>query len=95
MVQAPIKPVTLTEFLAMPETKPTSEYIDGKITQKPMPQGEHSSIQVELAPAINASLKRQKIAAAFTELRCTFGGKSIVPDISVFGIAFLEKKMAR
>ena len=84
MVQAPSKPITLTEFLAMPETKPASEYIDGKIIQKPMPQGEHSSIQVELAPAINSSLKKQKIAAAFTELRCTFDGRSIVPDIAVF-----------
>lgn len=49
-----------------------------------MPQGEHGSIQVELAPAINASLKTQKVASAFTELRCTFGGSSIAPDIAVF-----------
>lgn len=84
MVQAPIKPISLKEFLALPETKPASEYIDGKITQKPMPQGEHSSIQVELASAINSSLKNQRIAAAYTELRCTFGGSSIIPDISVF-----------
>lgn len=84
MVQAPKKTTTLEDFLTLPETKPASEYFDGKITQKPMPQGEHSSIQVELAPAINAALKQQKIGAAYTELRCTFGGSSIVPDISVF-----------
>lgn len=92
MVQAPSKPITLTEFLAMPETKPASEYINGKVIQKPMPQGEHSSIQVELAPAINASLKKQKVAAAFTELRCTFDGKSIVPDISVFVWSRIPRK---
>ncbi|MEO0885680.1 MAG: Uma2 family endonuclease, partial [Cyanobacteria bacterium J06648_10] len=69
MVQASIKPISLKEFLALPETKPASEYIDGKVTQKPMPQGEHSSIQVELASAINSSLKKQRIAAAYTELR--------------------------
>ena len=29
-------------------------------------------------------MKSQQIARAFSELRCTFGGRSIVPDISVF-----------
>lgn len=84
MVQTPIKPLTLAAFLQLPETKPASEYIDGQIIQKPMPQGEHSALQTELAPAINIVLKSQRIARAFSELRCTFGGRSTVPDISVF-----------
>lgn len=84
MVQTPAKPITLEEFLQLPETEPASEYINGRIIQKPMPQGEHSAIQTELAPAINAIVKLQQIARAFTELRCTFGGRSIVPDIAVF-----------
>ncbi|MBN3886040.1 MULTISPECIES: Uma2 family endonuclease [unclassified Nostoc] len=84
MVQIPAKTLTLSEFLDLPETEPTSEYIDGRIIQKPMPQGEHSAIQTELAPAINLVLKPKQIARAFCELRCTFGEHSIVPDISVF-----------
>ena len=40
--------LTLEEFLQQPETKPASEFINGKIRQKPMPQGEHSTIQAEL-----------------------------------------------
>ena len=84
MVQTPIKSLTLESFLDLPETKPASEYFGGKIIQKPMPPGKHSAIQTELAPAINSPLRSQKIARAFTELRCTFGGSSIVPDISVF-----------
>lgn len=84
MLQTPPKPITLDEFLQLPETTPASEYIDGHIIQKPMPQGEHSVIQTELAPAINAVVKPEKIARAFTELRCTFGRKSTIPDISVF-----------
>ncbi|MGL6341155.1 MAG: Uma2 family endonuclease [Waterburya sp.] len=84
MVQIPSKFVSLDEFLMLPETEPASEYIDGRIIQKPMPQGEHSVIETELAPAINAILKQKKIARAFSELRCTFGGRSIIPDISVF-----------
>ncbi|MDA0867565.1 MAG: Uma2 family endonuclease [Cyanobacteria bacterium] len=84
MVQTPTKPLALADFLQLPETEPASEYIDGLIIQKPMPQGEHSAIQTELAPAINSAVKAQRIARAFTELRCTFGGRSTVPDISVF-----------
>ena len=84
MVPTYSKPIALEEFLALPETKPASEYIDGKIIQKPMPQGEHSTIQAELIVALNSVLKPQKIARAFPELRCTFGGRSTVPDVSVF-----------
>jgi len=76
--------LSLEEFLNLPETKPAQEYIDGKIYTKPMPKGKHSAIQTFLAPAINQAAIPQKIARAFTELRCTFGGRSIVPDLSVF-----------
>jgi Uma2 family endonuclease len=84
MVQAPKKTITLEEFLKLPETKPASEYINGQIIQKPMPQGKHSTIQGELVTAINAVVKPQRIALAFPELRCTFDGRSIVPDVAVF-----------
>jgi Uma2 family endonuclease len=84
MVQTPTQFLTLDDFLKLPETEPASEYIDGKIVQKTMPQGEHSAVQTELPPAINSVVKPQKIARAFSELRCTFGGRSIVPDISIF-----------
>jgi Uma2 family endonuclease len=33
MVQSQIKPLTLDKFLQLPETKPASEFIDGKIIQ--------------------------------------------------------------
>ena len=76
--------LTLSEFLAMPETKPAREWVDGEVFQKPMPQGKHSAIQSELVPTINGKLRGQKIARAFSELRCTFDNRSIVPDVSVF-----------
>ncbi|UIE40358.1 Uma2 family endonuclease [Leptodesmis sichuanensis A121] len=44
MVQIPARPLTLDEFLKLPETEPASEYIDGQIVQKPMSQGEHSTL---------------------------------------------------
>lgn len=76
--------LTLEEFLAMPETKPASEFINGKVEQKPMPQGEHSCLQFELCKALNELGRPSKIAMAFPELRCIFGGRALVPDISVF-----------
>jgi Uma2 family endonuclease len=84
MVQIPSRAITLEEFLKLPETKPASEYIDGQIFQKPIPQGKHSIIQTELSTTINFILKPRQVARAFSELRCTFGGRSIVPDVSVF-----------
>lgn len=84
MVNSPTHPLTLEEFLKLPETKPASEYINGKIIQKPMPQGKHSILRGKLFTNINSVTKPQKIALAFPELRCTFGGRSIVPDVAVF-----------
>ncbi|QIR38815.1 Uma2 family endonuclease [Tolypothrix sp. PCC 7910] len=84
MLQAASKTLTLEEFLQLPETKPASEYIDGHIIPKPMPQGKHSTLQGELVAAINFVVKPQRIARAFPELRYTFGGRSTVPDIAVF-----------
>lgn len=84
MVQAPLKSLTLQEFLALPESKPVSEYINGQIIQKPMPKGRHSRLQSKLCIAINQAAEASESAFAFTELRCTFGGRSIVPDIAAF-----------
>jgi Uma2 family endonuclease len=89
MVQALNPPViqttlTLANFLALPETKPASEFIDGEISQKPMPKGKHSIVQRELTFTIDRPLTAQKLARAFPELRCSFGGRSIVPDITIF-----------
>ncbi|MEH2371235.1 Uma2 family endonuclease [Nostoc sp.] len=78
------KSISLAEFLKLPETDPASEFIDGCIYQKPIPQGKHSRLQLKLCNAINQIAEEQEIALAFPELRCTFGGRSIVPYVSVF-----------
>jgi Putative restriction endonuclease len=62
MVQTPIKSIAIEEFLKLPETKPASEFIDGQIIQKPMPQGKHSTIQRDLVNAIDSIIKQGKIA---------------------------------
>jgi len=84
MVQTPTQLLTLEAFLQLPETKPASEFISGQITQKPTPQGEHSLLQSDLVSRVNAVAKTAKVACAFPELRCVFGGAAIVPDVAVF-----------
>ncbi len=84
MIASASKPITLEEFLKLPETKPANEYIDGEIIQKPMPKGRHSRLQGKLCAAVNQVAEDAKIAYAFPELRCSFGGRSIVPDVAVF-----------
>ena len=93
IAQTQVKPlITLEQFLQYPETKPYSEYINGKTEQKPMPQGQHSTLQIRLGTKINEIVVPNKLAHAFTELRCTFAGVSIVPDVTdiskISGIGF-------
>jgi len=83
LLQSPAK-LSLADFLQLPETEPASEYIDSTIYQKPMPKGKHSRLQTSLSTDINQVAEPNRLACAFTELRCTFGGRSIVPDITVF-----------
>jgi Uma2 family endonuclease len=75
--------ISFQQFLELPETEPASEFINGKIIQKPMPKRKHSLLQSELCTAINQAAKPEKIAYAFPELRCSFGDRSLVPDIAV------------
>jgi Uma2 family endonuclease len=84
MVQADLQSISLEAFLAMPETQPASEYIQGAILPKPMPKGKHSLIQREFILSTDGVWRRSKIALALPELRCTFGGSSIVPDLAIF-----------
>ena len=82
-IQSPSK-ISLEEFLLLPDKETANEYIDGQIYQKDMPQGKHSTLQTRFGNRINQVGEPQKLAFAFSELRCTFGGRSIVPDIAVF-----------
>ncbi len=49
-----------------------------------MPEGEHSRIQSGLLSAIFQASEPRKLAMPLVELRCTFGGSALVPDIAVF-----------
>lgn len=76
--------LTLEEFLQQPETKPASEFVDGRLEQKLMPPGKHSRLQLRFCDQVNEIAEANQVAMAFPELRCTFDGRSIVPDATVF-----------
>lgn len=76
--------LSFEEFLALPETKPASEYIKGKISQKPMPYMHHSVLQGGLTSLINQKGKSDRLASAFLELDFVLSDAMMVPDISVF-----------
>jgi Uma2 family endonuclease len=76
--------MTLDEFLELPERKPALEYQEGRITQKVPPKRRHSMLQLETAKLFDRIGQPDKVAKAFTELRATFGGASLVPDVAVY-----------
>ena len=49
--------VSIDEFLAMPETEPPSELVDGEILQKAMPNEDHGSLVAELIRLIGNYLR--------------------------------------
>jgi Uma2 family endonuclease len=77
--------ITIDEFLNLPEIEasPAWEYINGEIVQKTMGGGKHSTLQKRLVAAIDQTSDEYE---AFPELRCTFGDRSLVPDISVVAV---------
>lgn len=75
--------LTLKGFLELPEEKPALEFLDGTVTQKVSPRGRHSRLQMVLSQRLNDIAERTHTAWVLPELRETFAGASVVPDISV------------
>ncbi|MBE9007969.1 Uma2 family endonuclease [Fortiea sp. LEGE XX443] len=82
MTASPAKILTLEEFLKLPnlEDSPAWEYVDGVTMQKPMPKTRHSILQKRLLIEVDS---HSDDYTALPELRCTFAGRSVVPDIAV------------
>jgi Uma2 family endonuclease len=78
--------LTLEEFLALPETEPASEYIDGEVVQKVAPSWYHASLVHELGRLIgNYVVEHPGEGRVVTELRHVARGAARVylPDIGV------------
>jgi Uma2 family endonuclease len=76
--------LSLEEFLALPEEKPALEYTDGEVTQKVSPTYRHGLLQTAFAKLVDGFALPRRLARASVETRCSFGGRSCVPDVVVF-----------
>ncbi|WP_299413405.1 Uma2 family endonuclease [Acaryochloris sp. IP29b_bin.148] len=85
MTFAKTQTLTLEEFLKFPnlEQSPAWEYVDGEAAQKPMPKVRHSLLQKRLLTKLD-NLEGRYLT--LPELRCTFGGRSVVPDLVVVSL---------
>jgi Uma2 family endonuclease len=83
--------LTLEEFLRLPEARPALEYIDGMVVQKVSPKTTHSVIEIELGALLLAYAKRRRLGRTYPNLRCTFGGRSLVPDLVFFARGRIPK----
>jgi Uma2 family endonuclease len=84
--------LTLEEFLRRPDIDepPYLEYIDGRIEAKVSPKKKHSELQGELRDRFNRFATPPRLGRAYIELRCTFAGRSIIPDVVFLLKAHIE-----
>lgn len=77
--------MTLEEFLALPETKPYLEFIDGEVYEKPMPDRAHAALSIELGALLRNYLEESMEGRAYTELRHIEreDNRVYLPDINV------------
>ncbi len=82
--------LTIEEFLALPETEPASEYIDGEVVQKVAPSWYHASLVRELVRIVGNYLDANPAEGrVVTELRHAFRGSAprvYVPDVGVLRV---------
>jgi Uma2 family endonuclease len=73
--------LTVEDFLQLPEFKPPLEYFGGRVVQKMSPNRRHSVIQISLGAHLLQFIKLENLGMIYSELRCSFGGDSYVPDL--------------
>lgn len=76
--------MTLEEFLRWPriDRKPYLEYIDGEAVGKVSPQLQHGVLASDFLSAFNDHARPRGLGRAVPEVRFTFGGRSILPDVA-------------
>ena len=77
--------ITLDQYLAMPETEPATELIDGRLEQKPLGRYRHGRAQTRLAQALGR-FPATELGEAITELTVRFPTadrpNARIPDVS-------------
>ena len=72
---------TLAEFLTRPESDPPTEYVDGRIVEKPPLMGTELWLRADLTALLYGWARAANQGAVAALTRCTFGGASFVPDL--------------
>jgi Uma2 family endonuclease len=85
------QPITLEEFLALPEQKPPLELMNGEVTPKVAPVTEHVVLQLQFRDMVDGFARPRKLARAFPELRESYAEASTIPDVSVYTWARLPR----
>lgn len=75
--------MTLEEFLRTPgiDERPYKEFVDGRVETKMSPQKKHGLLQKRTMNDIDGYSEPRALGQSFPELRCTFAGRSIIPDV--------------
>jgi Uma2 family endonuclease len=75
----------MEDFLAMPETEPASELIDGEVIQKMAPSLYHGRLTTELIVLLHSYLRESREGHVVNEVRHRDSGEQrvFVPDINV------------
>lgn len=76
--------LSLEEFLSMPEIEeaPYWEYLDGRAEAKAMPTRKHGLLATAFTNRLNDFALPRGLGLAGSEVRHTYSGRSIVPDVS-------------
>jgi Uma2 family endonuclease len=61
---------------------PYKLFIDGRMAVKPSPKSSHSTLQGDLLVRLRESGASPGLGRIFPELRCTYAGRSIIPDLT-------------
>jgi Uma2 family endonuclease len=78
-------PLTLKQFLRLPEAKPPLERgPDGEVTQKVSPTYKHGLLQRALAARLESHAAPRRLGHSGTEQRVVLGNATRVPDVSFY-----------
>jgi Uma2 family endonuclease len=73
--------MSLEQFLRFPEVKPPFEYYGGRAVQKMSPSRPHGALQMCFGADLLEFVRLNNLGRIYSELRCTFGGGSYIPDL--------------
>lgn len=84
--------MTLERFLRRRDIdeSPSAEFFQGRAVRKVAPQLQHCALSAEFVQRINQYARPVRLGLAFIELRCTFAGQSVVPDVVYLRDASIE-----